>query len=78
MGTTKNPVIAAGNIHIIISHVLDVPQIANETSDVIHPTPNNIKSNGLNTLNINILFLAFAGIKYELYSFTLYHTPLFF
>lgn len=62
-------------MQIITGPNSDVPIIAKDINDVTHPTLNNIKSNGLNILNISILFLAFAGIKYELYSFTYITLP---
>ena len=49
--------------------------IANANNDITTPVPNNIKSNGLNILNIKVPLLALAGTKYP---FTLYHTPFYF
>ncbi len=39
----------------------------NNINDIPSPVANNIKSTVLNNPNFNMLFLAFAGIKYDSY-----------
>ena len=65
----------AGIQDISIISVLSECTMANANNDITTPVPNNIRSNGLNILNINVPLLALAGTKYP---FTLYHTPFLF
>ena len=64
IGNTKSPVIHPGNIPNIAITIFSVGNIINNNIDITTPTENNIKSNGLNILNIKVPLLAFDGTKY--------------